>query len=153
MDIVESVTIFGNAVPKLFKPILSICGGVKRMFRRKSNGGQLSVTSLPNTPFGVIHNGMIIDHEGVRWRVLVPASDIFGPTKIPIDPLEVDVEPTPRCPACGAELEAKKGWFGFTWWCIRGDFKKWFNPSFVKAAHCAAKLARRENEKRNGGQG
>jgi len=89
-----------------------------------------------------------VSHAGVIWKVYVNYTD-------PFDSFETtsiknfDTDSIPRCPECKTELEEQKSfWRGYVWSCPRCGFKKKNKDSRLIESERAAKIARRDIEKK-----
>lgn len=79
-------------------------------------------------------------YDGVMWNVIS--------TYVIRERSDLDTRTPPLCPHCGTELEQTKNLlYGYTWSCIRGDFKKRSKLSYFVVAKKVTKLAFNDYER------
>lgn len=95
-----------------------------------------------------------ICYDDVMWVVLRDGRGRDANRLFPRNdprPREICIKTPAVCPHCATELkETRCFWGGFTWSCIKGDFKKHSKVSFYKASKDVERLARRGIESSTG---
>ncbi|GEM_PF-2761321 len=95
-----------------------------------------------------------ISHDNVIWVVLRDGRGRDANRLFPRNdprPREICIKTPAVCPNCETELkETRRFWGGFTWHCIKCEFKKHSKASFYEASKNVERLARREIESSTG---
>lgn len=88
-------------------------------------------------------------HAGVIWKI-IGLKEYPWDTRETINPEQIEVEETPRCPECGTELEQTQTFFKkYSWNCVNCGFSYKNSDSFSVEKERARKKAKREWEIKN----